>query len=90
MSIIEIEIMPEHVYILLEADPQYGIHKAIKRLKWVTTRILRSEFSELRTKIPTLWTISYFVSIVGGASLETIKKYIENQKTSQRQNKQKL
>ncbi len=54
VDIIKMEIMPEHVYILLEVDPQYGIHKVIKRIKGVTSRILRSEFSELRTKIPTL------------------------------------
>jgi putative transposase len=39
----------------------------------------------LKTKMPSLWTNSYFVSTVGGAPLEVIKQYIENQKTSQRQ-----
>lgn len=50
-----------------------------------TSRILREEFPYLKTKMPTLWTNSYFVSTVGGAPLEVIKQYIENQKTSQRQ-----
>jgi len=84
VDIIEMEVMPDHVHLLLEVDPQYGIHKAIKQLKGYSSFVLRNEFPELKTKIPTLWTNSYFVSTVGGAPLEEIKKYIESQKTSQR------
>ena len=84
VEIIEMEIMPDHVHLLLEVDPQFGIHKAIKTIKGRTSRILRQEYQELRTKLPTLWTNSYFVSTVGGAPLEIIKKYIEGQKRSQR------
>ena len=50
-----------------------------------TSRILRQEFPYLKTKMPTLWTNSYFISTVGGAPMEAVKQYIENQKTSQRQ-----
>ena len=45
-----------------------------------TKRDLRQESPWLRSRIPTLWTNSYFVSTVGGASLETVKRYIENQR----------
>ncbi|MDD3021983.1 MAG: IS200/IS605 family transposase [Alphaproteobacteria bacterium] len=83
-DIIEIEIMPDHVHLLMEVDPQYGIHKAVKHIKGITSFQLRKEFSSLTTKLPTLWTNSYFVSTVGGAPLEIIKRYIESQKTSQR------
>jgi putative transposase len=79
-EIIEIEIMNDHVHLLLECPPQLGIHKLVKQLKGKSSRLLRQEFSELRTKVPTLWTNSYFVSTVGGAPLNIIKKYIENQK----------
>lgn len=85
VDILEMEIMPDHVHLLLEVDPQFGIHKAVKSLKGYTSKILREEFPYLKTKLPTLWTNSYFVSSVGGASLEDVKQYIENQKTSQRQ-----
>ena len=85
VEIIEMELMPDHVHLLLEVDPQFGIHKAVKQIKGHSSRILRQEFKELRTKLPTLRTNSYFVSTVGGAPLEVIKQYIESQKTSQRQ-----
>ena len=79
-DILEMEIMPDHAHLLLEVDPQFGIHKAVKRIKGRTSRILREEFPTLRSRLPTLWTNSYFVSTVGGAPLEAVKRYIENQK----------
>ena len=84
VEIIEMEIMPDHIHLLIEVDPQFGIHKAVKLIKGRTSRILRTEFPYLKTKLPTLWTNSYFVSTVGGAPLSVIKQYVENQKTSQR------
>jgi putative transposase len=80
VEIIEYEIMPDHVHLLIEVDPQYGIHRIVKEIKGYSSRILRQEFEELKTRLPTLWTNSYFVSTVGGAPLEIIKQYIENQK----------
>lgn len=79
-DIIEMEIMPDHVHLLMEVDPQFGIHKAIRQIKGRTSRILRQEFEWLCSRLPTLWTNSYFVSTVGGAPLSVIKQYIENQK----------
>ena len=80
IQIIEMEIMPDHVHLLIEVDPQYGIHRAVKKIKGRTSRILRQEFPILVRRLPTLWTNSYFVSTVGGAPLAVIKQYIENQK----------
>jgi putative transposase len=84
-EVIEMEIMPDHVHLLVEVDPQYGVHRFIKNVKGISSHILRKEFKHLTTKLPTLWTNSYFVSTVGGAPLKVIKQYIESQKTSQRQ-----
>lgn len=80
VEIIEMEIMPDHVHLLMEVDPQYGIHRTVKQIKGYSSRILRDEFPWLKSRIPTLWTNSYFVSTVGGAPLAVIKEYIENQK----------
>lgn len=80
VDIIEMEIMPDHVHLLLKVDPQFGIHRAVKNIKGKTSRILRAEFISLRTRLPSLWTNSYFVATVGGAPLEVIKQYIESQK----------
>lgn len=79
-EIIELEVMPDHVHLLVDVDPQFGIHRLIKLIKGRSSRLLRQEFSHCRTRLPSLWTNSYFVSTVGGAPLSIVKKYIENQK----------
>src|ERR1700693_4706095 len=79
-ALIEMEVMPDHVHLLVGCDPQYGIHRLVKGIKGRSSRVLRQQFRVLRTRIPTLWTNSYFVSSVGGAPLALIKQYIENQK----------
>lgn len=79
-ELLEMEIMPEHVHLLVEVDPVIGIHRLVKRIKGRSSRILRKRYKFLRSRIPALWTNSYFVSTVGGAPLEVIKQYIEGQK----------
>jgi putative transposase len=79
-EIMKLEVMPDHVHLLCEVDPQFGIHRFVKRVKGRSSRLLRQEFKVLASRLPTLWTNSYFVATVGGAPLEMIKQYIENQK----------
>jgi putative transposase len=79
-EVIELEIMPDHVHILCEVDPQFGVHKFVKRVKGLSSRLLRREFPHLKSRLPTLWTHSYFVSTLGGAPIAVLKQYIENQK----------
>ena len=79
-EIIEMEVMPDHVHILVDVDPQFGIHRAVKRMKGRSSHDLRQEFPWLRSRLPTLWTNSYFVSTVGEVPLDVIKRYIEDQK----------
>jgi putative transposase len=86
-DIIEMEIMPDHVHLLIEVDPQFGINQAVRSIKGFTSHTLRGEFPELKTRLPALWTNSCFVSTVGGAPLKVIKQYIESQKTSERKKK---
>lgn len=79
-ELIEMEVMPDHVHLLVEVDPPYGIHRAVRLIKGRSSRLLRDEYPWLKSRLPTLWTNSYFVSTVGGAPLKTIRQYIENQK----------
>ena len=83
-EIIEMEVMPDHVHLLIDVDPQFGINQAVRSIKGFSSHTLRLEYPSLKTRLPTLWTNSYFVSTVGGAPLEAIKQYIENQERSER------
>lgn len=78
-NIQEMECDGDHIHLLIDVDPQFGIHKAVKRMKGRSSRLLRLEFPILKTSLPTLWTNSYFVASCGGAPLSVIKQYIENQ-----------
>lgn len=79
-EIIEIKVLPDHVHVLVEVDPQFGIHKLVKYFKGRSSGVLRKEFHWIKSRLPSLWTNSYFVATVGGAPLEVIKQYVEQQK----------
>ena len=79
-EILELEVMPDHVHLLVECDPQFGIHRLVKLCKGRSSFLLRKEFPHLRKRLPSLWTNAYFLSTVGGAPRAAIKRYIENQK----------
>jgi putative transposase len=79
--LVELETMPDHVHLLVEVGPRYGVHKLVKAIKGRSSRVLREEFPWLKSKLPTLWTNSYFVATVGGAPLSVVKRYVEQQKS---------
>jgi putative transposase len=80
--IVELETMPDHVHLLVTCDPQFGIHRLVKQIKGRSSRLLRQEFPSIKSRLPTLWTNSYFVATVGGATLEVVKRYVENQRNA--------
>lgn len=79
-QILDMEVMPDHVHILLDCDPRFGPAECVKKLKGTSSRILRDEFPELKRKLPTMWTRASFISSVGAVSLSVVQKYIEDQK----------
>ena len=79
-ELIEMEVLPDHVHLLVGCDPQVGIHRLVKLLKGFSSHALRAEFPVLKRRLPSLWTNSYFVATVGGVTLETLKRYVEHQK----------
>ena len=78
--------MPDHVDLLVSVDPQFGIARVVRSMKGRSSRILREEFPEefpdLRRRMRTLWTNSCYIGTVGGASLETVRAYVENQRVA--------
>jgi putative transposase len=79
-NIIEMEVMPDHVHLLIDSNPKVGIFTQINKIKGYTSRTLRQEFPWLRSRLPCLWTRSKFISTCGAVSLEVVKKYIQDQK----------
>ena len=75
-----LEILPDHVHIFIKAKPTASPHWIVQQLKGYTSRILREKHPHLKSKLPCLWTRSYYCESVGHISEDTIKKYIEEQK----------
>ena len=80
VEIEKMEILPDHVHVFVKSDPTSAPHWIVQQFKGYTSRMLREKFSFLRTKLPTLWTRSYYCESVGHISEATVKKYIEEQK----------
>ena len=74
------EVLPDHAHLLLGCDPPFGSLRLVKLLKGYSSHALRAEFPVLKRRLPSLWTNSYFCATVGGVTLETLKRYVENQK----------
>lgn len=79
-SVMEMDILPDHVHLLLDSEPGRPITEIVNLIKGYTSHVLREEFPVLRRKLPTLWTRSKFISSVGAVTLEVVKRYIEDQK----------
>ena len=80
MTVHALEVMPDHLHLCLEADPRWAPAEIVGKFKAVSSRILRQEFPALRSRLPTLWSRSYFIATVGAVSQATIRRYIEAQK----------
>ncbi|XRO74641.1 IS200/IS605 family transposase [Methanocaldococcus sp. 28A] len=79
-EVLDMVIAPDHVHLLLDADPTIGINKIVAQIKGYTSNKLRYEFPELKRKLPTLWTRGRFISTVGTVTLDVIRQYIDSQK----------
>ena len=80
MEVLAMECHVDHVHLFLSALPKYSPADIMRIVKGNTSRVLLSEFSDI-LRSPTVWTRSYFVSTAGNVSSETIRRYVETQKT---------
>lgn len=81
VKVVALEVMPDHIHAFLNCPPIIAPYQVMHRVKGYTAHSIRSEFPELKQKLPSLWTRSYFCSTAGNVSSETIKRYIAAQKT---------
>lgn len=81
VEIIECEVMPDHVHLLLSIPPPVPLGVVIRRIKGASSRSLRQRFASLRG-MRSLWTNSTFVATVGGAPLSVVQQYVRNQKAA--------
>lgn len=78
-TVIALEIMPDHLHLLLSAPPTLAPHHIVRRIKGRSSRVLRQEFPHV-LRLPSLWTRSYFCSTAGNVSSQTIQRSIAEQR----------
>lgn len=80
MTVHAVEVMPDHVHLFVEADPTLAVAEIVNRFKGRSSRLMRQEFPALRSRLPTLWSRSYYAGSVGHVSAKTVEAYIASQK----------
>lgn len=80
IDVLAMECHVDHVHMFVSVLPTLSIPQVMQYIKGATSVKLRQEFQQL-SAMPSLWTRSYFVSTAGNVSSETIKWYVETQKT---------
>ncbi|MGI6037664.1 MAG: IS200/IS605 family transposase [Limnochordia bacterium] len=80
VAIEAMEIMPDYVHLFVKSPPTLAPHFVVQQFKGASSRILRQEYPHLKSRLPTLWTRSYYCESVGHLSEATVQQYIEEQK----------
>jgi len=81
-EVLKLTIMPDHVHLFCTFPPTMAPYQIMHRLKGYTAHELREEFPYLKSRLPNLWTRSYYVGTAGNVSASTIQRYIDDQKGS--------
>jgi putative transposase len=79
-----LEVMPDHVHVFVSAPPTLAPQQIANQFKGYTSRLLRQQFTHLRTRLPSLWSRSYYVGSAGAVTQEAVKRYIAEQKTREK------
>ncbi len=74
-----LEVLPDHVHLFVESDPTRAVANLAAQFKGSTSHALRQEFPALRSRLPTLWSRSYFCATVGHVTDRAVARYIETQ-----------
>ena len=85
-ELVEFNGEDDHVHLLVKYPPKVAVSGLVNSLKGASSRVLRSQFPELKKHLwkGALWSPSYFAGSCGGAPIEVIKQYIENQDSPKR------
>ncbi|MHB8752376.1 MAG: IS200/IS605 family transposase [Aggregatilineales bacterium] len=81
-EVLTLVVMPDHVHLFASFPPTVAISQIMHKLKGASSHQLRIDYPHLNSRLPSLWTYSYYVSTAGHVSAATIKRYINDQRRS--------
>ena len=82
VTIEALEIMPNHAHLFIESDPTEALQRLANQFKSFASLMLRQKYPQLRSRLPSMWSRSYYVGKIGHGSEETVKRYIKMRKSS--------
>lgn len=80
VAILSLAIRPDHVHLFVTGTPVMAVNQLVRHFKGYTAHELRARFPSLKTRLPSLWSRSYYAGSIGQVSDETVRRYIEAQK----------
>lgn len=82
-ELVEMDGEDDHVHLLVNYPPKVAVSNLVNSLKGVSSRLLRKERPDIANRYwkNTLWSPSYFAASCGGAPIDVIRRYIEQQQT---------
>jgi len=75
-----LEVRPDHVHLFVESDPTLPVQFLVNQFKGYTSRVLRDRYPALKSRLPALWSRSYYVGTVGAVSEASVRRYIDAQR----------
>ena len=85
VTIERMEVMPDHVHMLISFKPKYAPTNIVKAFKGASARMFFEKHPEIKRQKfwgGHLWSHSYYMSTLGNMSKEVAERYIENQRTT--------
>jgi putative transposase len=79
-AILQLAVQPDHIHLFVRAWPEVSASEIVKECKGLTSHELREKYPDLKRRLPSLWTRSFFAATAGNVSEATIQKYIAAQK----------
>jgi len=86
IKLINISHDNDHVHLVFQSEPKTELSKFINAYKSASSRLIKKEFPQIKEKLwqSAFWSRSFFLATTGGVTLETLKKYVENQGNNDR------
>jgi len=78
--VLQLAVQPDHIHLFVQVWPETSASQIVKECKGLTSHELRAKYPDLKRRLPSLWTRSFFSATAGNVSQETIQKYIAAQK----------
>ena len=80
VEMLSLAIRPDHVHLFVTGTPTMAVNPLVRHFKGFTAHELRARHPHLKSRLPSMWSRSYYAGTTGQVSDEVVRRYIEAQK----------